>query len=52
MIETEEDLEKKKMRAVLEMMGLQKKQQKEFTWDTVVKKEEPEKNTPAMLFRR
>ena len=51
LIETEEDLEKKKLRAVLEMMGLQKKQQKEFTWDTVVKKEEPEKNI-AGLFRR
>ena len=51
LIETEEDLERKKLRAVLEMMGLQKKQQKEFTWDTVVKKEEPEKNI-AGLFRR
>ena len=45
LIETEEDREKKKLRAVLEMMmGLQKKQPKALTWDTIVKKEGPEKN--------
>ena len=51
LIETEEDLEKKKLRAVLEIMGLQKKQPKAFTWDTMVKKEGPEKNISGLFFR-
>ena len=41
--EDTDDLEKKKMKAVLQMMGFQKKAQKEFRWDTVaVSKPEPE----------
>ena len=41
--EDTEDLEKKKMKAVLQLMGFQKKAQREFRWDTVsVSKPEPE----------
>ena len=39
----EEDLEKKKMRAVLEMMGMQRKTQKAFTWDVAEKQGNDEK---------
>ena len=38
-----EDLEAKKMKAVLQLMGFQKKAQKEFRWDAVTaSKPEPE----------
>ena len=41
--EDTEDLEQKKMKAVLQLMGFQKKTQKEYRWDTVtVSKPEPE----------
>ena len=39
----EDDLEKKKMRAVLEMMGMQRKTQKAFTWDVAEKQDTDEK---------
>ena len=39
-----DDLETRKLRSVLELMGLQKKARKEFTWDTVVKTPEEEKS--------
>ena len=34
-----EELEKKKMKAVLQLMGFQKKAQKDYRWDTVTKPE-------------
>ena len=37
------DLETRKLRSVLELMGMQKNYRKEFTWDTVVKTQEEEK---------
>ena len=37
------DLETRKLRSVLELMGMQKKARKEFTWDAVVKTQEEEK---------
>ena len=45
-----EDLEKKKMRAVLEMMGM-KKQQKQFTWDTNFKKQEEQESKPSRRYK-
>ena len=35
-----EDLETRKLRSVLKLMGMQKKARKEFTWDTVKTTEE------------
>ena len=36
-----EELEKKKLKAVLQLMGFEKKAQKEYRWDTVNKPTEP-----------
>ena len=42
-VEDEEALEAKRLKAALEAMGMMKKKQKEFTWDSVKKeKDEPE----------
>ena len=38
-----DDLETRKLRSVLELMGMQKKNRNEFTWDTVDKTREEEK---------
>ena len=39
--EDTEELEKKKLKAVLQLMGFEKKAQKDYRWDTVTKPTAP-----------
>ena len=53
----DDDLEKRKMRAVLEMMGMQRKTQKSFTWDSNAKDnqekdEKPKRYDNAIVLRK